>query len=226
MRNVRLPRGYRLRWQLERQELAGRCRAARRDHEILLTVQHIRHRRSGLRGRHIDGPHLRPGRLVVRTEHRTAHAGRRREKPRLARDHERLRDERANAAVRASGSRNCQTFQRRVVAHGVRRLSVGDLPDDLPFAEIDRRDASPRRLDERETLDCQPTAATPLASLSVAPPRPGPAAAGTAGTAGSTSRTAHDRPSLRRRPVPWRCPGCTPCPIARDRARARVPSPA
>ena len=76
-----------------------------------------------------------------------------------------------------AGSRNRQPFERRVVAHGVRRLAVGDLPDDLPLAEIDRRDASPWRFDERQPLDREPAAAALALAVAVvrAPARPPPA---------------------------------------------------
>ena len=75
-------------------------------------------------------------------------AGRRQ---RIADDHQRLRDQRADRA-RLTGARNRQSFQRRMIADAVGRLAVRDLPDDLAAIEIDRGDAAVRRLQERQPL--------------------------------------------------------------------------
>jgi hypothetical protein len=65
------PRAARGLRQLERDQLAGKPRAADGQHDVLLAVQHVRHRGPGLRRRHVDGANFLPGRLVVGAEHRT-----------------------------------------------------------------------------------------------------------------------------------------------------------
>ena len=42
-----------------------------------------------------------------------------------------------------------------MIADAVGRFAMRDLPDDLAFVQIDRRDAAVRRLDERQPLDEQ-----------------------------------------------------------------------
>ena len=50
----------------------GVAGAADRHHEVLLAVQHVGHRRSGLRRRHVDGADFLARRLVVGAQHRAA----------------------------------------------------------------------------------------------------------------------------------------------------------
>ena len=52
----------------ESQQLAGVTRAADRHHQVLLAIEHIGHRRSGLWGRHVDGPDLVAGGLGILLE--------------------------------------------------------------------------------------------------------------------------------------------------------------
>jgi len=46
-----------------------------------------------------------------------------------------------------------------MIADGVRRLAVRDLPEDLTLVEADCRDGSVRRLDERQALHLQTSGA-------------------------------------------------------------------
>jgi len=100
--------------------------------------------------RHVDGADLCARRLVVCAQHRSA-PPRHRRRERISGDHERFRHERADGA-RLTGPRNRQPFQRRMIADAVGRFSVRHLPDELAAIEIDRRDASVRRLQQRQTL--------------------------------------------------------------------------
>src|SRR5262245_50711072 len=77
---------------------------------------------------------------------------------RLARNHEALRDERADDA-RLTRAWNVDPFERRVVPDVVGRVAVRDLPDDLAFVEADGADAAVRRLCNRQALHIEPTAA-------------------------------------------------------------------
>src|SRR5437667_10377789 len=61
-----------------RHVLPGRRAAARRDDDVLLVVEHIRHRPTGLRRGHVDGADLGARGLVVRAQHRAPLARRRR----------------------------------------------------------------------------------------------------------------------------------------------------
>src|SRR5688572_30374577 len=82
------------------------------DDDVLLSVEHIGHRITGLRARHVYGPEFLTGGFVVGAQHRAARSRRRGVGAAFARDHERLGDERADAAgataraAGASGARN------------------------------------------------------------------------------------------------------------------------
>ena len=72
-----------------------------------------------------------------------------------------------------------------VIADVVRRLAVRDLPGEIAFVEIDRRDAAVRRLEQRKALDVRPAATAFAAAAAAAPP---PGAATGAGAFGSGAR--------------------------------------
>ena len=59
--------------------------------------------------------------------------GRRRDL-RVARDHQVLGDQRADVEAALSGARDVDALQRRIVADGVGRVPMGDLPDDRPVS--------------------------------------------------------------------------------------------
>src|SRR5687768_1078393 len=65
----------RLRTKFEGEQLAGVARAADRNHQILLPVHHVGHRRSTLRGGHVDRADFLPVGLVESAQHRTALTG-------------------------------------------------------------------------------------------------------------------------------------------------------
>src|SRR3989442_9716175 len=94
-----------LRRQPERNQLAAVSRPADRDDDILLAVEHVRHRRTALGGRHIDGATLPSGRFVERAQHRATLARRRGRHARIAAHHERLGDD-CSGIARLSGARN------------------------------------------------------------------------------------------------------------------------
>src|SRR2546425_1124596 len=79
------------------------------DHDVLLSIQHVGHRGAGLAGRHIHGPHLFAGSLIVCAEHGAALAVRRCEYAGLAGNDECLCDERADNTG-AAGTRNVASF--------------------------------------------------------------------------------------------------------------------
>ena len=74
-----------------------------------------------------------------------------------------------------------------MVAHRIRRFAMRDLPDEFALVEIDRGDASVRRLQQRQPLRIQSTAARIVGCR--APPRAVAVAAG----AGSLARRAGGR---------------------------------
>src|SRR5262245_38273905 len=80
-------------WQPEGDDLAAITGAADRDDEVLLAVEHVRHRRAALRGGNVDRAHLFTGRLVERPQHGASGPARCRPKVGFAGDEERLRDE-------------------------------------------------------------------------------------------------------------------------------------
>src|SRR5262249_61847551 len=100
----------------------------------------VRHRRTGLRSRHVNRANFLARRLVVRAEHRAALTVRRREEAALACDHQCLCGEDADSTLTAS-TWNIQPLQRRIVLDVVGRLAVGDLPYHLALVEIERGDA-------------------------------------------------------------------------------------
>src|SRR2546422_5240356 len=158
------------------------------DDDVLLAVVEIRHRRSGLRRRHVHGAELRARRLVVRAQHRAALPVRRREESAFAGDHQRLGHQHADATL-APRARNRDAFERRVILDVVRRLAVRDLPRHRPLVHVERGDASVRRLDERKSLNGQ--AATAFAAASA--PAPGWGLHGSAGLADSDGPTTTGR---------------------------------
>src|ERR1700688_113585 len=84
VRRTRFVRG-----QAEGDVLARVVAAADRDDDVLLAVDRIGHRRAALWRWHPDLADLRTGLLVVRVEHRTARASRRRRELRVTCDDER-----------------------------------------------------------------------------------------------------------------------------------------
>src|SRR6266550_2956804 len=75
----------------------------------------------------------------------------------IAEDHERLGDRQPDAALLA-GLWNGESFERRMIANRVRRVTMRHLPHELAAIEVDCGEHSVRRLDERETLNRQAAA--------------------------------------------------------------------
>ena len=95
----------------------------RRDDDVLTAVDHVGHRRSGLRRGHQHLTHLRAGLLVVGAQHRAARPSWRRSDLSIADHHERLGDDQALAAV-LTRARDVDALQRRMIANHVRCLAV------------------------------------------------------------------------------------------------------
>ena len=137
--------------QLERDQLTREPWSTDRNDDVLLAVEGVCHRRSRLRRRHVDGTDFLPRALVVRTKHRTTPPIGKREEASFTGDHERLGDERPDSAL-PSGPRNRESLQKRMIADVVRRLTVRNLPEQRALLQIDRRDSTVRRLDQRQPL--------------------------------------------------------------------------
>ena len=71
----------------------------------------------------------------------------------FARDDQRLGHQRADVVRLLPGARDVQAFESLVIANDIRRLAMCDLPNELTSIEIDRRNRSVRRLDQRQTID-------------------------------------------------------------------------
>src|SRR5205823_9341269 len=65
-----------------------------------------------------------------------------------------------------SGAWDVQPFKRRMIAHNIRGLTMGDLPHHLTFIQIDGRDGSVRRLDQRDAVYVQSAATATSAAWS------------------------------------------------------------
>src|SRR5205823_13576459 len=91
-----------------------------------------------------------PRRLIVSPQPRAALTIWLGAEPGFAGYQQRLRDHRADAATLA-GSWNIQAFQRRMILHIIRRLTVRHLPNDLAAVQVDRRNLPVRRPDDRKT---------------------------------------------------------------------------
>src|SRR5437867_8678719 len=116
--------------QSECDELGGITTAADGNDDVLLAVQHIGHRRPGLRSRHVDRANLLAVGFVVGPEHGPSLPGWRGEETAFAGDQKRFGDQCTYPALPAC-PRDFQTFERRVIANVVRSLTVRDLPDHL-----------------------------------------------------------------------------------------------
>src|SRR5262249_1307270 len=92
-----------------------------------------------------------------------------------------------------SGSRNRQTLERRVIAYVVRRLAVGDLPDDVALVQIDPGDTSPWWIHHRHPhyRPTSPPFSPPAPRRPPAPPAPPPAAAAAGGAGGRAAPSTH-----------------------------------
>src|SRR5713101_3118384 len=115
--------------------------------DVLFAVDHIGHRRSGLRGRHIDRADFFAGSLVVGTEHRAAWMIRRRSDISFAGDDQRFGDECPDVVSCLTGARNAHAFENLRIPYDVGCLAVRNLPDEFSFVEIDGGNRSVRRLD-------------------------------------------------------------------------------
>src|SRR5688500_7210627 len=137
--------------QPECDELAAVIAAADRHDEVLPAIQHVRHRRPGLRGGHVDCAHFFPRRLVVGSQYGAAPAVGECKEAALARHDQALRRQRSDAPW-TPRTRNVHAFERRVITNVVGRLAMRNLPHDLAPVEVDGGNARVRRLDDRQPL--------------------------------------------------------------------------
>src|SRR3989454_2675145 len=144
-----------LSWQTEREYLARVAATADGNDNVLIPVQHVGHWRAALTGRHINRTHFFSAGLVVGTQHCAATAVRHRNDSGLTGNDQRFGNQGSNSS-RPPGARNVHTAKGRVVANVVWCVAVGNLPHDLSFIEIDRRDAAVGGFYERESLNSQP----------------------------------------------------------------------
>src|SRR5690242_14502196 len=99
-------------WQRERDEFTGVAAAADRYDDVLLAVDHVRHRRTALWRRHPDRTDLAARRFVPRTQHRAAWMVRRGRDLRIAHHDDRLGVHQADARnARLTGFRNVDAAQ-------------------------------------------------------------------------------------------------------------------
>src|SRR6185369_11525036 len=140
------------RWQRERNILSRVSTAADRNDDVLLTVEHVSHRRSALWSREKDRADLFARRLVVGSKHRAARMIRSSRHLRISHDDQSLGDHQPNRPV-LSGLWNIHSFEQRVIPHHVRRVTVWDLPGDLALIQIDCGEKSVRRLEYRQPLN-------------------------------------------------------------------------
>src|SRR5580704_15792789 len=153
----------RRRWQLERDQLTRIVAAADGEDDVLLTIEHISHRRAALGGGYVNRADFFAGGLVVGAQHRTAYARWRREEAGLTGDYQALGGQNTDQA-RTAGARNVQTFESRMILDVVRRFAVRDLPGDVALVQIDGRNAPIRRLQQGQALHGKSAKATTAAS--------------------------------------------------------------
>ena len=136
--------------QPERDQLAAVSGAADRHDDVLPAVQHVGHRRAGLRRGKIDR-----ARLPCPSPCRTRAASRRERRSASGRN----RPRRKSRASLSSASRRrrdvrCAGYSilsAPVIANRVGRLAVRNLPENFALAEIDRAQLPVRRLHDRQT---------------------------------------------------------------------------
>src|SRR5262249_19088500 len=122
------------------------------NNDVLLAVEHVRHRRTALLRRHVDRADFFTACLVVSAQHSASLAIRSREHTGLTSDQQRLGNESSDSA-RPARSRNVQTFQRWMILYVVRCFAMRNLPQDLAFVQINGGDSSVRRLCQRQSLN-------------------------------------------------------------------------
>ena len=103
--------------------------------------------------------HFLAGGLVIRAQHRTTRTWRDRGNLWITGDHQCLGDECADTS-RLPGTRNVETLERVMIAHGVWCFTMRHLPDNLTLVEIDGRYGAIGWLEQRQALHGKPTAAT------------------------------------------------------------------
>src|SRR5438552_18806554 len=145
-------RSFPRRWQRVSNVLTGVRPAADGNYDVLLAMHHVGHRRTGLRRRHIHRADFFAGGFIVGAQHGPARMIRGCRHMPFARDDQRLGLQSADVEGLLAGARNVQAFERLVVAHHVRRLAMCDLPDEFTFIQIDGRNCSVRRLNQRQTV--------------------------------------------------------------------------
>src|ERR1051326_4667173 len=141
-------------WQFISYELRRKIRAANRQHNVLLSAEHICHRGAGFSLGHINGAKFLAGHLVISAEHCTLFTGWRGEDAGFARDHQSFRHQHSENSG-TPGSWNSEPLECRMVANVVRRLPMCDLPQNLSLVKVDRGDAAIRRFGERQSLNSQ-----------------------------------------------------------------------
>src|SRR5437899_7195986 len=122
--------------QPECNQLTAVTGTADRDDDVLLAVDHVRHGRTALGRRHVDGAHLSSCGFVVRAQHRATLARGCGRHARIAAHHQRPGDDRSGIA-RLSGARNREVLEVGVVLDVVRRFTARHLPQDFAFVLID-----------------------------------------------------------------------------------------
>src|SRR5262245_49826564 len=146
--------------QRERDQLSA-VDAAHGDDDVLLAVDHVGHRRSGLLVRHLDGADVGTGGLVIRAEQCDAVARFVTMNAAFAGDQQRLRRERSDeraAGLAKTGQR--QALQGGMILDVIRRRAVRLLPCEITSLHVERRDPVVGRLDERQTLHGRASAPT------------------------------------------------------------------
>src|SRR5258708_18232409 len=132
---------------------AGIGPAADGYYDVLLAVDHVGHRRTGLRSRHVDRADFLAGHLVVSAQHCAARMIRGRCDVSFTRDDKRLGNQCPDVVSGLARPRYVQTFQCRLITDEIRRFAMRNLPDKFPFIEIDGAEPAIMRLTLNESVD-------------------------------------------------------------------------
>src|SRR5438094_29033 len=154
--------------ELVRNELGRKALTANSDDNVLLAVQHVGHGCARLACRHVHFALIFACRLVVCAQHGADFSVRCCECAALTGDHQSFRYKHAEDAG-PSCSRKGFAFECRMILDVVRSFAVRNLPHDVAFVEIDRRDTRVWRFHERQSLYSETR--TPALATTAAPAR-------------------------------------------------------